>query len=294
MKKKIALGIVSIILLFLVIATGCCKSLENDQENIPPEFNENAWLSQSQVLMPDSAEINRSVILIHGFVGSPFDLKPLAMRLHEKGFRVIAPVVPEQTDATPVMERGHYTPHDYIDWINDIVEKEKAVYGKPPFIVGFSMGGSLANIVAASGKVDKAVLIAPFFALPFANDFATTLSIYIGDFIPVIKKPSRGKINDPVGKSRYAPGSYRISLKAYLHLQELARLSRDQAQNSEIPLLIVVSENDEVASYKSIVNLFKDRDNCTIQNYPSSNHILLYDYNSVEIIDSIESFLLLE
>lgn len=101
---------------------------------------ENDWLVSPQILNPETNTVNRSVILIHGFVGSPFDLKPLAKPLCDKGFRVVIPVVPEQTKETPILKRGKYTPDNYIKWLSKIVNTETKLLNKKPYLVGFSMG----------------------------------------------------------------------------------------------------------------------------------------------------------
>ncbi|MFC1895360.1 alpha/beta hydrolase [Thermodesulfobacteriota bacterium] len=252
----------------------------------------NDWLISSQVLNPEANTRNRSVILIHGFVGSPFDFKPLAEPLCNKGFRVVIPVVPEQTKATPAFKRGKYTPEKYIKWLSEIVDDETKLFNKKPFLAGFSMGGALSTVVAARGTVDKLVLLAPFYSLPNANDLLWAVSRVLRWGIPVVPKFTRGKINDPEGYKRYAPGSYAISLNAFRELQELAVVAKESIEMISIPVLILGSPHDEVASFSVTKELFGSKSNTSIREFPESNHILLYDFDHRQIIQNILEFLI--
>lgn len=249
------------------------------------------WLTASQIIKPNGNLKGRSVILVHGFVGSPLDFKPLAKPLSEEGFRVVIPVVPEQTDKTPILKRGAYTTQKYIHWLTKIVAEETLINSKKPYIVGFSMGGALATIVADYGLVDKVVLISPYYSLPTANGLIWNIAKATKWFVPCIPKFINGKINDDEGYKDYTPGSYCISVKAFCRLQELASIARNSVSGISSPVLIIGSPNDEVASFELTKKLFKNKLNTEIIEFPKSNHILLYDYDQKEIIQKILSFL---
>ena len=55
--------------------------------------------------------------------------------------------------------------------------------------------------------------------------------------------------------------------------------------------LIWLSLNDKVASSKKILDIFEKKTNVTIRQQNNSNHSLLYDYGSSEIITAIANFL---
>lgn len=109
--------------------------------------------------------------------------------------------------------------------------------------------------------------------------------------IPFIPKFIRGKINDPKGYKRYTPGSFAISLNAFNRLQELAVLARESAHEISLPVLILSSPNDEIASFAITKELFDSKLNALLLEYPKSNHILLYDFDSKIIIENILEFL---
>ena len=55
--------------------------------------------------------------------------------------------------------------------------------------------------------------------------------------------------------------------------------------------MVFISKNDEVASYKTSINLFKNMKNVKIIEKNKSNHVLLYDYDSKDIIKKVKEFL---
>jgi carboxylesterase len=234
----------------------------------------------------------RSVILVHGFTGSPFDFKTLAMRLSQAGFYVVIPVVPGQTRGTFAYERGSYTPKFYEDWLSKLVEKENVRFGKKPYMVGFSLGGALATIMASRGGVARLVLLAPYYSLPQMNNLIVSMTRVMKHVIPIVPKFSKGQINDPVGYGSYEPGSLIVSLSAFNQLQELAAAARRVIPEAlSVPTLIIASPHDKVASFARTESLFSAAQHTMIKEYIRSNHILLYDYDRDSIITEILNFL---
>jgi len=100
---------------------------------------------QPFLLFPDEPN-GVGIILIHGFLASPAEVRTLAEKLTRKGYTVIAPRL-----------RGHGTsPWDlrersWEDWLNDIARAHQILmaYIKDFCIVGFSTGGALALRFAA-------------------------------------------------------------------------------------------------------------------------------------------------
>jgi len=100
------------------------------------------------------------VLLIHGFTGSPHDMSYLAGKLHQSGFTVSVPRLP-----------GHGTSHkDFLnckwqDWLRRSIDSylDLTLHCDKIHVVGLSMGGLLAAIVAALFKSPKLVLAAPAF-----------------------------------------------------------------------------------------------------------------------------------
>lgn len=242
------------------------------------------------MLIPENPNGKPSVVLIHGFAGSPFDFKELAKELHSKGFRVIVPVVPGQGSSDFAYVRGKYSAKYYVGWLQNILDNEYELTGIKPFLVGFSMGGVLSLIMASKQLVTRLVLIAPFFDLP-VRGMASIVSGF-GYLVPVVPKFKRGKINDPISYSRYIPGSMLISISAFRVLRQLAYLAEKTVGKIKVPVFVLYSQKDQVASHDKIKTVISTSENIEFKEYNMANHILLYDYQSSEIVKDILLFLL--
>lgn len=250
----------------------------------------NDWVSNPHELIPDNPIVKPTVVLVHGFMGSPFDFEELAKDLQSTGFRVIVPLVPGQGSSDFAYFRGKYSVNYYVCWLKAILVNEHELTGVKPLLVGFSMGGTLAVIMASQQLVARLVLISPFFGLPFRG-IALFISVF-GFLIPVVPKSERGKINDPKLYMRYMPGSMLISISTFRVLMRLVCLAETAVCKIQVPVRVFCSQNDQVASYDRIKTVLRTSENIEIKEYNKGNHILLHDYQKYEIVKDIRSFLL--
>ena len=104
---------------------------------------------------------NGCVLLIHGFTGSPYEMRYLAEGINSRtGWRVVVPRLP-----------GHGTSgEDFArtgagDWIRAVVDEYLDLDSKceEVYVGGLSMGGILSAILSATFGVRRTVLYAPAF-----------------------------------------------------------------------------------------------------------------------------------
>ena len=253
-------------------------------------WNNFEWCNEPQLLLPEENNRNRSIVMIHGFGGSPFDFKPLAKELQQQGFTVRIPILPGQNKDFFAYNRGTFDANFFEKWLYDILMEEQKRFGKKPYLVGFSMGGTLSTILAKQQQVSKLVLIAPFYSLPQNNDLIVAINQTLGFILPVVPKVANGQVYSVVGHNAYKPGTFLVSSFAFLQLNTLAVKARSIAPQLDIPIFIVASSNDKVASFTKIQELFARNSHAEIHDYPDSNHIMLYDYPHKKIILDILSF----
>jgi len=263
---------------------GCKKEDKTQNKEI-----EN-WLKNSQLLNAKNATVKRSVILVHGFAGTPYDLKPVADALASEGYRVLVPLLPGQNIESYRKDSSDYTPSFYTNWLQNIIIKETKIFDKKPFLVGFSMGGTISTIVASKGGVSKLALISPFFSLPFAHNFVSSASHYFSLITPNVPKFKKGFINDDEGYEKYKDGSDIVSLEIYDTLKELALLAKKSALKIKVPILLQGSENDGVASFEVSEKVFKNIKNARIIKYNLSDHIILHDYDKETVVSNTITF----
>ena len=232
------------------------------------------------------------IMLFHGFGGSPHDLKPLTDVLDSL-----------QKDYYAVTLEGHGThPRDLKDvkhttWINDcfnIYDSLSTEY-KSIVLIGFSMGGAISQIISAERDVSKLVLLSPYYRirqkwyyLGKPEKWAKRLNL----LLPYVKKMKIGQINDPKGLNSY--NAYeKLPLKAVGELVKVGNMALASGYNVKCPILWMHSNRDIVSDFRFSRDTFNkyESNNKKFIEYTNSNHILLYDYDSIDVIEQIMRFL---
>lgn len=110
---------------------------------------------------PGQAQIG--ALLIHGFPGTPAEMRPLAERLAAAGWAVTGPLLPGF--GPQIATLGDKTRHDWLTAVRTTWQQIRDAH-ETAVLVGFSMGGALAMHLAAEPQPpDGLVLLAPFWRL---------------------------------------------------------------------------------------------------------------------------------
>jgi carboxylesterase len=105
---------------------------------------------------------DRAALLIHGFPGSPAEMRPLGTAFREIGWTVQGVTLPGLgADFETLEKRG------FLDWTNTVREAAIALKKNHSVVIfiGYSMGGALALHAAAEEPPAGLVLLAPFWTL---------------------------------------------------------------------------------------------------------------------------------
>jgi carboxylesterase len=115
-------------------------------------------------------------LLVHGFPGTPAEMRPLAQILHEKGWSANGILLPGF--GPEIARLGSY---HYQDWVSAITQELAAVHrvGRPILLIGYSLGAALAVHAAAQLPPDGLILLAPFWRLDAG---------WRGALLPVLKR----------------------------------------------------------------------------------------------------------
>src|ERR1700694_3935450 len=109
-------------------------------------------------------EGSHGVLLLHGFGDTPQTLALLARRLHKAGYSVLVPLLPGHGRTMEAFTRSRAD-----EWIDsarssllEMRDRSNAVS-----VVGLSMGGALAVLLAAEVRdISALILIAPYLGMP--------------------------------------------------------------------------------------------------------------------------------
>lgn len=103
-----------------------------------------------------------AALLVHGFPGTPAEVRPLAEALHAQGWTVQAPLLPGF--GPQINDLFDYGKEDWVTAVLSAQTALRAQYDKV-LLVGYSMGGAVALNVAAQELPDALVLLAPFWQI---------------------------------------------------------------------------------------------------------------------------------
>jgi len=254
-------------------------------------FIRDPWRREGQILLPPSDMPRATVILVHGFIDSPLGVKPLASKLQQEGFRVVVPMMPFQAAKCWAFTRGTFTASNYITWLKEVIENESRNGFEKPFLVGFSMGGTLATIAAAQNRVAGTILLAPYYGLRFGTELLGKAARWVRWIIPVLPSNIGKPINDPEGRRHYRPGSLLISVGAFYQLELLRRRAVASVSDIRTPVTVFAAPKDRVAAYGSAEKVWQDHPRVKWHVQPKANHVLCYDYDAGWMLKEAVRFL---
>jgi carboxylesterase len=234
------------------------------------------------VFGPENA--TETVLLIHGFTGSTYDVFGLGEYLASAGYRVRGMLLP-----------GHATmPADlnqvsYQDWLS-AVEREWADLPGRKHLVGLSVGGTIGAYLVATGRVVPATLT--MISTPVYYPKAG-LHRWVIPWLYLFKKYSKKYWIKPEQFEWYLQrGKYTvIPLHGSLEAYRLVEKTRPQLNRIDTPTLIVHSHQDPVVATRGVEFLQRQIKHSTVCWSDESEHRLLDSKSSQAIYLSIEKFI---
>jgi carboxylesterase len=208
-------------------------------------------LTDSEAFSLGSGE--RGVLVIHGFTGSPFEMRLLGEDLAARGFAVEGVKLAGHAGTT--RDLAATTWHDWYRSASDAVDRlRERVGSRRVAVAGLSMGGLLTLELARQRRDDLAaicVMSAPLWLPPPAEKFARVTA-----GLPLIRRLALPKlagsdIRDPEMKERNRRAVPRagMPLAALASLVELGAYLRDKLGDVKTPTLLIHSERDHTVPF---------------------------------------------
>ena len=229
-----------------------------------------------------------AVLIIHGYLGSPYDVKYMAEKLFQNGYTVSVPRLP-----------GHGTcRQDFIntgktEWLDEVYKNYKELEKKYSEVViaGFSMGGLLAINAASTLKPERLILIAP--ALSNKRKFMFYSTPLLKFFIKTLNKNCRIKTNNKY--EEYLKQEYwsKDWIKAVADIVYLQLKAKKLLKTLESKILLLISESDNTVPVEvsEIVRKKVDSKHLTEKRVFKSRHMIFHSEEKENAVSFILEWL---
>ncbi len=225
----------------------------------------------------------KGVLLIHGYTGTPAEMRLLGEHLHKEGYTVLGVRLPGHGTEPWALNEMQWP-----DWYEAV---EKGFFRLQQccgevYVAGLSMGGLLAMVAAARLPVSRLVLL----AVPiFVQDKRAPLLPLLKYFIRYIKKKKRNYFT----ADKYNLAYDIMPVKPLSSLFSLIRLCKQELlPQIKVPCLIMQSLTEHTVKPVSAQYIYDHLGSSSKKLiwYKHSGHILTLDIEREDIFQKISEF----
>lgn len=233
---------------------------------------------------------SRGVLLLHGFGDTPQTLGYLASYLHARGWGVRVPLLPghgRTLDEFATSRAG-----DWIEFARAELASLRSRYSEVT-LVGLSMGGSLATILASEQPdVGALVLLAPYLSMPTRLRRAASAHYALGAVLPFLRGGGDKSIRDPSEVARNLAYGF-TTPRLVFELSTVVDRARAAAPKVSAPTLVVQSRQDNripVDAAERAFALFQTSERRLVWT-EGNGHIITVDYGHQTVFSSVADWL---
>lgn len=181
------------------------------------------------------------LLLLHGFGDTPQTLRYLADYMHAQGWGVRAPLLPGH--GRTLDEFAASRADQWVDFAREELVALRARY-ESVAIVGLSMGGAIATILAGDARdVGALVLLAPYLSMPTRLRRAAGVYRILGVLFPFLRGGGDRSVRDPTEAARNLAYGF-ATPRLVFELRRVVDRARGAAPAVSIPTLVVQSRQD--------------------------------------------------
>jgi len=229
----------------------------------------------------------KGVLVIHGYTSSPHDFEYMAHELHKAGFTVSVPRLPGH--GTCGEDFLTTTRHDWLRRVYDAYYDLSAVC-KEVYIVGLSMGGVIALILAAHLKPKKLVTLA---AATHTIDNRIKITPLLSLFTKKMVRENDEKYDNP--DLQYLKNEYWSFNwpKQAAELYKLMKLARKSVPEIVSETLVVAARNDNTVPLSAAEFIYKNikSEKRKMLIFEKSGHVLSNDVEKEEVTKAVIDWL---
>lgn len=224
-------------------------------------------------------------LLLHGFTGTPKEMRMLAETLGQENYTILAPRLAGH--ATHLDDMRHTTWRDWLASVEDGLNLLKGCTDQQ-VVMGLSMGGILALLAAARYDVSGVVAFSAPCALP-ADPRAAFLP-YLTWLVPQVGKGKPDWRNLEAMQDHVDYLAY--PTRSVLQLKQLIQIMRDELSQVSVPALFVQSHADRGITAESMDVLSAgvssaDKTQMWVEN---SGHVVIREPEREVIFTAVKKF----
>jgi carboxylesterase len=232
------------------------------------------------------------VLLVHGFTGSPHEMRPLLEPLAERGYSVLGVRLPGH--GFPV-EREHIARPAWEATVDGALDELLARHaGERVAICGLSMGALLALATASRRPADVGALalLSPAISLPTAATRLLGVARWLAPLRDLRVAKGVSDIRD-AGALAGHPGCDPFPMSAFVAFDELRRLTRTIAHSVSQPTLIMHGERDRTCTLAGAEWLRHALGGQDVEMHVlrESGHVITVDAERQTVIEVVVDFL---
>jgi carboxylesterase len=233
---------------------------------------------------------DRGVLLVHGFTGTPYEVRPLGERLAALGYTAVGPLLPGHGRTAAELNRTGWP-----DWLNAAQGELDALRRRCArvAVVGLSLGGLLALALARRNRDLRAVvtMAAPLWIAPALE--ATVRAFTFVTRARVTTFPKAGAdIADPEAR-RVFPSAREFPLVALRSLLDFMPRVRADLPEIRVPTLVVHGDRDHTAPPACAIEVLRNVGTIDkrLVRLPRSCHIVTVDVEREIVAREVAAFL---
>jgi carboxylesterase len=237
----------------------------------------------------------KACLLIHGWLGSRIDYHDLPERLHEQGLTVRMMLL--DGHGTTPEDLANKGVDDFLRGVKAEFAELKASY-RDVTVIGFSLGGACAALLASEEDVTRLILVAPFFDVTYRYYYVLSPETWNSLLSPFFDYIMKGKAFIRVNREEAKEHIYSYQVIPTVSVAVLCEAGR-RARSPEClkkitcPVLLLHAHGDMAAcpdaareAFNRIGSLSK-----TIVLFDRSNHHILWDFDGPEAMERIMAFI---
>lgn len=226
---------------------------------------------------------NETCVLIHGFTGAPSELTPLAEALAERDYNVICPTLAGH-DGTFFGLKGTSAE----DWLESAAAPVRAASQTGPVhLIGFSMGGLIAAVLAQRESVASVTFLSPAIRYARPNLMLRQARVFIKGHLQRDSEEALYLRKRPSGFLLTPPSS----LKQLATMVDLAKQALPEVR---VPACVMQGDCDEIVDPASAAYVYHHLTSSVhreLHRLPKSRHHVCLDVESAEVIKHVTEFL---